>query len=342
MTSSAFQVTTPSEYHKAKRTIARFPPDLDKDDIEGIRAYYRNQAIKSLHAGVSWSGGSENVVDLGWGAKTTFSHGGESYTSIYVYKSTRNKGHMSDYIRLHPSERFCTTPHCELETYFMKKGVEHVVLQECPHLEYQMVQQYYGETCTDRTGIHMMNHIDEGIFILDQIGASELAIRAYIIHPLLQSDGDMLAFFGGDGPEVIPPRVLLLATEYRNIANAHLSYHKSGSDSFLLSPLKDVNDMLIADKIQNRKDFELYHSDTHPRAARLEQYFTEWLEKLGVSEERYLKMKQEILDRTGGLALAMACARPTDPGTHVIPVGRGSGLRQMPDHLKLSEEECSS
>jgi hypothetical protein len=59
--------------------------------------------------------------------------------------------------------------------------------------------------------------------------------------------------------EAVSRRVLLLATEYRNIANAHLSYHPPGESTFVLSPLSEVNIMLIADKIQNRKDFELYH-----------------------------------------------------------------------------------
>ena len=242
---------------------------------------------------------------------------------------------MTDYIRANPSERFCTTPGCELEAYFKKKGVEHVVLSDCPYPEYQMIKQYYGDSTTDRTGVHMMNHIDEGIFILNQIGASDLAKRAYIAHPLLQSDADLSAFWTGNGPELIPPRIILLATEYRNIANAHLSYHPSGVDSFLLSPLKDVNDMLIADKIQNRKDFELYHKDSHPRAARLKEYFTEWLEKLGVAEESYEEMKRGILDRTGGLDLAIACARPIDLGAHVLPEGKGSGQSQVPERFKL-------
>ena len=94
----------------------------------------------------------------------------------------------------------------------------------------------------------------------------------------------MEAFWKSNGPELIPPRILLLMTEYRNIANAHLSYHPNGQDTFVLSPLKDVNDMLIADKIQNRKDFELYHSQSHPRASKLQQYFIEWCCKLGTRE----------------------------------------------------------
>ena len=80
--------------------------------------------------------------------------------------------------------------------------------------------------------------------------------------------------------------------------------------------------MLAADKVQNRKDFELYHAATHPRRARLAEYFREWLAKLGGDaarcprfacadpERRYARLRGALLARTGGAALARAAARP--------------------------------
>jgi hypothetical protein len=75
--------------------------------------------------------------------------------------------------------------------------------------------------------------------------------------------------------------------EYRNVANAYLSKRRLTKTMSLgaqvrLSPLKEVNDMLIADKVQNFKDFKIHHSKTHPRAAELNGYFTNWLLRLGV------------------------------------------------------------
>ncbi|MDJ1501575.1 hypothetical protein [Xanthocytophaga agilis] len=54
-----------------------------------------------------------------------------------------------------------------------------------------------------------------------------------------------------------------------------------------LSPLNEVNQMLIADKIQNRKDFERYHQQSHARSEELTIYFANWLKRLGISEEKY-------------------------------------------------------
>jgi hypothetical protein len=53
------------------------------------------------------------------------------------------------------------------------------------------------------------------------------------------------------------------------------------------SVMAEVNEMLVADKVQNRKDFLLYHRGKHERSDALDLYFRRWLERLGVSEERF-------------------------------------------------------
>lgn len=45
--------------------------------------------------------------------------------------------------------------------------------------------------------------------------------------------------------------------------------------------------MLVADKVQNRKDFKRYHEGTHDRSRELAYYFDLWLTVLQISPERY-------------------------------------------------------
>lgn len=159
-------------------------------------------------------------------------------------------------------------------------------------LEYDAVQRFYGKRRARRSGVPLMNHIDEGLVVLDEIRASDLAKRAFCLHPLVQENAALVETFSND-PDLakFSPRAVLLAMEYRWVANNYLSHHPSRPPQEIeLSPLKDVNDMLIADKVQNYKDFLIYHLGTHTRSARLDQYFRQWLERLGVSKERFQEM----------------------------------------------------
>lgn len=149
--------------------------------------------------------------------------------------------------------------------------------------EYHLISQYYGDRRAARSGVLLMNHINEGDYILWSLDASILTRKAFFLHPMFQNDVDMkanmdvLEFINAD------PYALILAMEYRNIANQYLSHRKITSvKEIALSPIPEVNTMLMADKIQNYKDFILYHRGKHPRSDELVEYFENWLTKLGI------------------------------------------------------------
>ena len=162
------------EYYQKKRSIPRFQQDLDCHQLNEIKQYFRNHSVSALSSEVSWGG---LVEDMGWGAKTEFRHTAYEHnlTSIYVYKSKRGQGHMSRFLDSNKDTHFCTAPSCDLERFLASRGVKYVVLQPSPFHEYEMVRNYYGDSVTDRTGIHMINHIDEGL--LTWPSALTLSIR---------------------------------------------------------------------------------------------------------------------------------------------------------------------
>lgn len=146
--------------------------------------------------------------------------------------------------------------------------------------EWNMILNHYGERRAERSKVPYINHIIEGVAILRYIEASTQAKAAFCIHPLVQADADLLENFDLVRKS-IGSDVLMLAMEYRSVANEYLSRRMVFSlDEIRLSPLKDVNDMLIADKVQNYKDFILYHHGTHPRSKELHEYFKNWLDRL--------------------------------------------------------------
>lgn len=164
--------------------------------------------------------------------------------------------------------------------------------KECE--EYRAIAGFYGDQTAQRSQVRLIDHIDQGIRVLEALGASEAAIKAFCLHPMFQSDADLPkagALYARGAKDAYP---VALAMEYRRVANAYLSARELPEGGVELSPLKEVNDMLIADKAQNRKDFERYHLATHPRSERLGRYFNEWLEALGVSEALYQRLTQAM------------------------------------------------
>ena len=48
--------------------------------------------------------------------------------------------------------------------------------------------------------------------------------------------------------------------------------------------------MLIADKVQNYKDFLLYHKNTHERSDELDEYFNSWFKILHCDYKELVKI----------------------------------------------------
>lgn len=151
---------------------------------------------------------------------------------------------------------------------------------------YVAIEKFYGDQTAKRSGVRLINHINEGLIILEAIGASEVAQEAYCLHPIFQNSPDLVNAVHDEALLAsIRPSTIVHVMEYRSVANAYLSKHDP--DTVIeLSPLAGVNQMLIADKVQNRKDFHAYHFD-HQNYKRLDQYFSQWLTALGVSEKQY-------------------------------------------------------
>ena len=148
---------------------------------------------------------------------------------------------------------------------------------------FNLINGYYGDRAAVRSNVPYMAHIIEGVEILKCINGTDAAIAAYMIHPMFQ-DNDKLSENLKKYSHDIDGYVLNLALEYRDVANDYLSFRKIKNLSEIrLSQTKEVNDMLIADKVQNYKDFLLYHADSHKNSKELDQYFQNWFDRLDVN-----------------------------------------------------------
>lgn len=168
---------------------------------------------------------------------------------------------------------------------------------------YKMIKEYYGDKVAKRSQMPLINHIDQGLAILNELNCDWEVMEAYAVHPIFQNDEDLLN--NQWKSHYLTGEVMMLTMEYRRVANSFLSDKIIKTDGGIwstfsaacelyLSPLQRVNEMLIADKVQNRKDFLVYHKGTHEKSLELDFYFKYWLDKLGISEERYQELVENL------------------------------------------------
>jgi hypothetical protein len=154
--------------------------------------------------------------------------------------------------------------------------LENLEVQTTP--EYEVIRSFYGNKTASRSRFPLMRHIDEGLTILDKLEASDLAKRAFCLHPIVQNNEPIDVSWSTAYP---------LACEYRDRANSYLCrpetdyivtteqlYEVVGGMS------KDCSYMLMADKRQNFADFINAHYLLHPRSDKLFNYFQLWIKYL--------------------------------------------------------------
>jgi len=158
-------------------------------------------------------------------------------------------------------------------------------------IEYEAIRSAYGERKAKRSGLPYLRHIDQGLLLLRFLKADDEVLRAWCLHPIFQLDELFVPLMKGDYPAVNPlqasSRILVLAMEYRAVANAFLTHDVDRPGGPRISRIPEVNMMLVADKVQNWRDarLHLYSKIDAEKATSLNRYFLTWLNALGVSFE---------------------------------------------------------
>lgn len=259
--------------------------------------YLRNRALQIAHTGAVL----KKLIQFTEGVWAEFEFESNTYHALYILEQFRGNGLFYNLWKRKSTEigydiKMITTTQCQLASYFRHVKIPFVLCNGLTNTEeYKSIESIYADNSAKRSGVHLMNHIDEGLYILHKLNSTNEAKLAYILHPIFQPDLELNFYINHPDLKKFDPKALILVIEYRSVANEYLSHREIKSlDEIRLSPLDDVNTMLKADKIQNRKDFELYHLGTHPRSAELNQYFLNWCDKLLLDSEFYASCKEEL------------------------------------------------
>jgi hypothetical protein len=295
----------------------------DENAKEKLAIYYRNRAKQVLFQGWDWDG---KISYHEWGCETKFifRFTKDEAASAIVYQDYKGRGHYKNWVSnlkvplIHLSECSEVSSFVSAKRYekFFNNLVGSVEVTrtgtlfrrnyDCEaygngfigdyvHTALEIVYYYYLNKYAERSALPYIFHIWEGIRILQELGADQNTIAAWCIHPLVQSDEDFDREMNQSCliNEFISGPALFLALEYRHRANSHLSHMPSKVPSF--GHRKEVKHMLIADKVQNRKDFEKHlQGKEGVNSHRLNSYYKEWLKALGISEKRYKELARLI------------------------------------------------
>lgn len=260
--------------------------ELHASTEEEVFQYFQTRARQLLMDGYFWNKTLEQVPGS-FETSFIFDETGEEFRSLYILEAYRGKGFYKG-IASHLKEKIIIVAEENIEDYLKTNDINYQIgAAFTTTKEYQTIERYYGDQKAERSQCFLMNHIDEGLAILNHIKATDMAKKAYCIHPIIQNPEDYKKNIEWLRSE-IDEDVIEVALEYARVANNYLSQRSINSyEEIELSLNMDVNDMLRADKIQNYKDFLRYHQDTHPRSKELKQYFDNWLRRLRVSGQEF-------------------------------------------------------
>lgn len=265
----------------------------DAETASEAKEYLLNRARQLLVDDISFCGFNESWVKTPGVVSAYFSCNKTDvvYASHYILKQYRGSG-LYEKIARSTDKPIITTPDCQLESILINKKIPYRLAGYFQNwTEYKAISEHYGYIKAKRSNIPYMNHIDEGLAIMKKLGCKETAMKAFCIHPIYQIDSDFSLFMKNNVLVSDSPFVTALAVEYRNVANSYLAYMpRRHYNEINLSPLPEVNQMLIADKIQNRKDFENNYNK-YSNKEELSYYFKTWLFKLRIKESVYQDYK---------------------------------------------------
>ena len=166
----------------------------DADTPEGRAEYLHTRARQLLSLGYTVDRLENESAGANGKAAMFLKKGDDVFASLYISPEARGKGALKQFARDvgQVDIPIITIRDCNIAGYLEFQQIVHLV--ETGHFdseEYALIEAYYGNRTAKRSGVWLMNHIDEGLAVLAKINAPKEAYSAFCLHPLVQNDVDL-------------------------------------------------------------------------------------------------------------------------------------------------------
>ncbi len=118
------------------------------------------------------------------------------YVMIFIEEDHRGKGYYEKIYKEKFFDRMILTfSNCNISEFLTKKNLPFFLIDVEFSTSYAEVMHFYGTDKAKRSQVNLMNHIEEGIAILQHLGCDKDTIDAYCLHPIFQGDNEVIDAF---------------------------------------------------------------------------------------------------------------------------------------------------
>ena len=161
--------------------------------------------------------------------------------------------------------------------------------------EYRLIEKSYRKHTSRRTQQPYMKHIDQGLWLLLHVNDDPAVLGAWCAHPLFQINSVLQEALHARTSITEHGRTVVLAMEYRAVANAFLTPDWSRAGLPRVSAIEEVNQLLVVDKFQNAREAYLFSDKLgEERCAQLDVYFRKWFDALGIDGRRMETLERQM------------------------------------------------
>lgn len=165
--------------------------------------------------------------------------------------------------------------------------------------EYDIAQKFLEGKSSLVGDVSLIDTLEAGLAVLDKLSTWPTSMKAYCLRPLLQDDHSFEEGWKTVCRNGVQPRALVLAMEFRRIANSFLP--SPYTDRWTIAKIKlrvgliipPVRLMLIAHKAVGYRQF-LQHAGRHARHRELAVYFEKWFVLLDVTKQEILALTEDL------------------------------------------------